>query len=467
MASSQPTTSRDRHINRLINSEHVELRGVSITKGKEIGRGSYGTVYEVTVNGTLAAAKEMHQNIKSERNKQKFLDECVYNCKLLHPNIVQLLGIYYPSPSGELPWLVMELLHISLSGLIEKQSEREKDIPFHFKLSILMDTCEGLRFLHNKSIIHRDLSSNNILLTKYLVAKIADFGLVKVLHKDPQVLTQIPGTPAFMPPEAFLDNPEYDSSLDVFSLGCVCIHLVSLEFPTPVPVKQLDAETGKIIQLQLTEFQRRSKYFKNIEQMPKLKRLVEQCLMDSSKDRPAIGEIVDKLKKIHYDPLPHEKDDILQLYTSLIDCEKQFADKEQELAKEKDKISKQFDTLNKQCIEMDWQTAKHVQQLQVCMQQLKERYGEVVEQSKELNEQLTRNAQKIAEKDRQIAELTRQLEIYMQQLNERDGEHVIKTNEKFARNTQLAEQELHLIECELEKLKTTSIIFKVVSIIIA
>ena len=60
----------------------------------------------------------------------------------------------------------------SLKGLIEKR-ERKEGIPLHFKLSILVDVAQGLEFLHGQDIVHRDLSSNNVLL-KNTVAKIAD-----------------------------------------------------------------------------------------------------------------------------------------------------------------------------------------------------------------------------------------------------------------------------------------------------
>ena len=127
-------------------------------KEESIGVGSYASVYEVMVHGTLCAAKEMHPILVNNTNKRAFLSECVQSSRILHPNVVQFLGIYYPSPRARLPWLVMELMYISLRGLIEKYEK--DDFPFHFKLSILMDTCHDLQFLHSQNIIHRDLSSN-------------------------------------------------------------------------------------------------------------------------------------------------------------------------------------------------------------------------------------------------------------------------------------------------------------------
>ena len=68
---------------------------------------------------------------------------------------------------------------MSSKDFVEKYEQGK--VPLHFKLSILVDVVQGLEFLHGQDIIHRDLSSNNVLLTKSLVAKIADLGVAKVI----------------------------------------------------------------------------------------------------------------------------------------------------------------------------------------------------------------------------------------------------------------------------------------------
>ena len=265
---------------------HLQLPVVTRTNKEEsIGVGSYASVYEVMVHGTLCAAKEMHPVLVNDTNKRAFLSECVQSSRILHPNVVQFLGIYYPSPRARLPWLVMELMYINLRGLIEKYEK--DDFPFHFKLSILMDTCHGLQFLHSQNIIHRDLSSNNILLTKHLVAKISDLGMAKK-H------TWAPGTVVFMPPEAFSLNPQYGKPIDVFSVGCVCVHVTSMEWPIP-----LNQVVNNVI---LSEVQRRERYFTKM--IPSLEQLVKQCLQDKPEQRPIIEEVIRGLKNINYDHQP-------------------------------------------------------------------------------------------------------------------------------------------------------------------
>jgi len=92
--------------------------------------------------------------------------------------------------------------------------------------------CILNRYLHSHKppIVHRDLSSNNILLTTFLRAKISDLGVAKVIRPDhKKSLTKVPGTADFMPPEAMCDTvtSKYDTSLDVFSFGAVMLHVAS------------------------------------------------------------------------------------------------------------------------------------------------------------------------------------------------------------------------------------------------
>ncbi len=73
------------------------------------------------------------------------------------------------------------------------------------------------------SVIHRDLSASNVLLTSFLVAKISDVGNSRIVAMSPgqiaQTLTRQPGTLVYMPPECLNESHRYGPSLDVFSFG--------------------------------------------------------------------------------------------------------------------------------------------------------------------------------------------------------------------------------------------------------
>ena len=162
------TTSKD-------NLQHLILEQVKLDTSP-LGQGSFGTVYKAEYDGTLCAAKQLDPSITShpleERVKQNFLRECLQHSKLRHPNIVKMLGVFYPKKQA-LPVLVMELMDYNLTQLMENHH----NIPMYIKLSILLDVSRGLCYLHaqNPPIIHQALYSDNILITASLQAKVGDF----------------------------------------------------------------------------------------------------------------------------------------------------------------------------------------------------------------------------------------------------------------------------------------------------
>lgn len=293
----------------------VELTDVRTT-GKLIGKGAYGRVIEVYVHETLCAAKEIHSSLikdvtatEFEGAKQLFFNECVHASQVIHPNVVQVLGICFLNPvesslspsvttlnNRQLPCLVMELMETNLKKFLMKY-DKDK-VPLHLKLSILVDVAQGLEFLHcNQNIVHRDLSSNNVLLTKGLVAKIADFGVAKVIKQSKHVThTRAPGTQCFMPPEALSVKPRYGKPMDVFSLACVALHVMSHEWPQPtkdqVHIDPITQESTFVI-----EVVRREEYL-NLCSPPSLRYQMELCLHNLPEYRSDISTLCKSLKDI-------------------------------------------------------------------------------------------------------------------------------------------------------------------------
>ena len=133
---------------------------------------------------------------------------------LHHPNIIDFLGVCY-LPGHQLPMLVMERLEASLHDLLEHIPK----LPLSFKRSVLEDIASGLLYLHNMrhSIVHGNLTSNNVLLTSSLVAKITDV-------MDSRITHQLPTKLEHMPPEAEFDN---SPSLDIFSFGHLALYAIT------------------------------------------------------------------------------------------------------------------------------------------------------------------------------------------------------------------------------------------------
>ena len=209
------------------------------------------------------------------------------------------MGVYYATQSTihDLPIMVMELLDTGLTSFIGRN---KSNIAVQQKLSILHDISLGLTYLHGRrpSVIHRDLSSNNVLLTRHLVAKISDLGMAKMIRADSKQtksrLTTAPGTLHFMPPEALEEDPVYGTPVDVFSFGGVALHLFSEECPTPSPQKRRDPKTKKLVAL--SEAERRQQYLDMMNndeliEVAVLKDTMVRCLEDDPDERPKIQEV--------------------------------------------------------------------------------------------------------------------------------------------------------------------------------
>ncbi|XP_065915168.1 FYVE, RhoGEF and PH domain-containing protein 6-like [Dysidea avara] len=219
-----------------------------------------------------------------------------------------MIGLY-PNQSP-LPWLVMELMDTNLTKYLEDNTCDK--VPPETKASIIIDVSEGLKYLHSMDIVHSDLSSNNILLSKNVIgevtAKIADFGVAKVMSSNRSKLsaqTMNRGTEHFMPPEAFSDHSHCGKSVDVFSLACVILHIMSHQWPKPKHATEyVDDEL-----IALTEDKRREDYLKCCNPPP-LQKLAALCLHNKPTERPEVSELLHKLKDIL--PMPITSDHTTQ-----------------------------------------------------------------------------------------------------------------------------------------------------------
>ena len=224
--------------------------------------GAYGKVIDLDNDGTPCVGKILHSSFFDvgtdvsgiEGTLHKFYNEIETLSTMKHSNIVPFIGMFYQQGSS-LPVLVMEKMECNLTEYLKNHTRGS--ITEDMAMKVLLDVSKGLFYLHEIiKVAHRDLSSNNILLAADLSAKIADLGSARVLDRpggwDPCTkLTVQPGTLDFMPPETLKCPPEYIVSVDVFSFGCVIIHLDTHVWPSPIPVPK-----GQFI----SEIERRNKY---------------------------------------------------------------------------------------------------------------------------------------------------------------------------------------------------------------
>ena len=266
---------------------------------QELGHGSYATVLQLDYMGLKCAGKKIHELLMKQGDStytvRRFEEECRLLSQVRHPNIVQFLGVHFQE-GVTAPILVMEFLPTNLTSCIEQYGILPKEISY----SILHDVALGLCYLHSQTppIIHRDLSSNNVLLTANMTAKISDLGVARILNLTPlQVsrMTQAPGTPAYMPPEVMIANPKYDASVDQFSYGIMMIHMFSGRWPEP-QVGPIHTEPGKMIPV--SEAERREVFLKDIGNDHPLMDLILKCIDNHPQTRANATKIAARLAEM-------------------------------------------------------------------------------------------------------------------------------------------------------------------------
>ena len=275
-----------------------KLTGVSVTD-RELGHGSYATILELEYMGLKCAGKKIHEVLLKQGDTsytvRRFEEECRLLSQVRHPNIVQFLGVYFQQ-GVRAPILVMEFLPTNLTSCIEQYGI----LPKEFSYLILHNVALGLFYLHSRTppIIHRDLSSNNVLLTPNMTAKISDLGVARILNLTPlqaSHMTQAPGTPAYMPPEVMVANPKYNTSVDEFSYGILMIHVFSGQWPEP-QVGQTRIEADQLIPV--TEAERREIFLEIIGKDHPLMDLVHKCINNNPSRRAHTNEIVERLMEM-------------------------------------------------------------------------------------------------------------------------------------------------------------------------
>lgn len=292
--------------------EELKIWDVEYTK-TELGRGSYATVLEARWAGRPCAVKELHSVLDSELSRADFKKECILWSQFRHSCVVKLLGFHFkglgrdqPVPKEAVPNLVMERLGPSLRIYLGKHDKNEFTLAQ--KARVLQEVAQGLEYLHghNPPYVHRDLTTNNVLLTEgHLTAKITDFGTSRAISQS-GMMTKLTeghlGTLHFMPPEAFSQPLKFNEKLDVFSFGNVVLHTVTHEWPEPLNATQYqslvhDGHSGLIA---LDEFQRREHFIELFSEEEKciFLGLIKDCLQYKPEWRPSSLELVEKLRRI-------------------------------------------------------------------------------------------------------------------------------------------------------------------------
>ena len=145
---------------------------------------------------------------------------------MARPETPQFLGMG-EDPRNNRPIILMELMEQNLTDFVERSST---GVPYHVQVNISHDIALAVYHLHWNGIIHRDLSTHNILLTTHYQAKVTGFWKSKMVDSDPSLprpMTPPIGDELFLPPEALCSEPCYSDKSDCFSIGLLLLYIAT------------------------------------------------------------------------------------------------------------------------------------------------------------------------------------------------------------------------------------------------
>ena len=232
------------------------------------------------------AKKEL---VKNKISKKLLKREHKFVIHLDHPCIVQQLAMLDDTRS---PVLLMERMWMSLTEFLATKHSH------HNKISILRDTACGLQYIHEKNIIHCDLTADSIVLTDNVTAKLSDFGRATFYQENMD--KRLPKNCDHVPPEILESYSKANCStkVDVFSFGCVTIHTFTQEQPVTDFDKFTETPDGRYIMH--SEIDRRSvclKKLTNDSKSTQMHDITLQCLQDNPEDRPTASFLLSFLEK--------------------------------------------------------------------------------------------------------------------------------------------------------------------------
>eukprot|EP00257_Ricinus_communis_P014519 XP_015572216.1 cyclin-dependent kinase G-2 isoform X2 [Ricinus communis] len=222
-ATPEPAGPPQRSVNMLLGCRSVD----EFERLNKIDEGTYGVVYRAKdkKTGEIVALKK----VKMEKEREGFPLTSLREINILlsfhHPSIVDVKEVVVGSNLDSI-FMVMEYMEHDLKGLMEsmKQPFSQSEVK-----CLMLQLLEGVKYLHDNWVLHRDLKTSNLLLNNRGELKICDFGLARQYGSPLKPYTHLVVTLWYRAPELLLGAKQYSTAIDMWSLGCIMAELLSKE----------------------------------------------------------------------------------------------------------------------------------------------------------------------------------------------------------------------------------------------
>ena len=273
----------------------------NIKIGEELGKGMFGVVFKATFGDQLLAIKfldKIDHNEDPEKTIITIINELKTITAVNHDRIPKFHGVYQKEDSLGLMFSFIK--GVTLNIYLEKNKLTSNE-----KLDLAIQLAEILVALHEKRVIHRDIKPKNTMVTPEGNVILIDFGISRINEKTVANTGGLKGSPAYSPPEAFIDTSQDDDRLftvttkfDVWSLGCVMMEMFSGEKPWSKKFKDSNR-----IMLALSKHTKFGLYDIPIPKgfdtdYPEIFEILKNCLIGNVKERYTSREMLAKLNEL-------------------------------------------------------------------------------------------------------------------------------------------------------------------------
>ncbi|PWA38984.1 protein kinase-like domain-containing protein [Artemisia annua] len=261
----------------------IDLRKLSM--GPAFAQGAFGKLYKGTYNGEDVAIKllEKPENDldRAQLMEQQFQQEVMMLARLKHPNIVRFIG----ACRKPMVWCI--ITEYAKGGSVRQflTKRQNRSVPLKLAVKQALDVARGMEYVHGLGLIHRDLKSDNLLISADKSIKIADFGVARI-EVQTEGMTPETGTYRWMAPEMIQHRP-YTQKVDVYSFGIVLWELITgmLPFQNMTAVQAAFAVVNKGVRPTIPH-----------DCLPVLGEIMTRCWDGNSDVRPPFTEVVRMLE---------------------------------------------------------------------------------------------------------------------------------------------------------------------------